>query len=471
MNNNTRKKIFLFITDAGGGHRASAVALKASAELAGLPWDVRIVNVYREVWAGVEPMKQLTGFYAEDAYNFVLKNNLQIWTGLMRVMARFSASLPNTAAKASLAKFLSDEKPDLCVSLMPFINDVLLEAATRAGCKLGLICTDLMDTKPYMWYTPGICKSGAFISAPTPQAEAQALEMGAGERLVRSGLLIHPKYFDKKNTELPREEALKRFELDPGVFTVAIIMGGYGGKVILDFVRSLDASKRDWQVVACCGNNEALRLKLEALKPGLKNRLLALGFTDQVPALLLRAADVVVTKPGPATLMEALAIGAPLVLDDVNTMPQERPNAAWIEGLGPGDRRQRPQQDLGGRVLDPGPGIQGPGHAGCPEAPRAQGCLGSLAGGHAAMPIKFHTILISDVHFGSPMCQAEELQEFLKNLRVKTLILNGDIFEDLKVLPPPALALGGLSARSARSPTIARWSGSGATTTRWTPSS
>lgn len=48
------------------------------------------------------------------------------------------------------------------------------------------------------------------------------------------------------------------------------------------------------------------------------------------------------------------------------------------------------------------------------------------------MPIKFNTILISDVHLGSPLSQARELQDFLKNIRVKTLILNGDIFEDLK---------------------------------------
>jgi UDP-2,3-diacylglucosamine pyrophosphatase LpxH len=48
------------------------------------------------------------------------------------------------------------------------------------------------------------------------------------------------------------------------------------------------------------------------------------------------------------------------------------------------------------------------------------------------LSIKFHTILISDVHFGSPMCQARELHEFLSKLRVKVLVLNGDIFEDLK---------------------------------------
>lgn len=311
------------------------MALKAAAENASLPWDIRIVNVYREIWADVEPFHKLTGFYAEEAYNFVLKNNLQILTGLMRLGARLGAWLPNGQVRAQLARFLDVEKPDLCVSLLPFVNDVLVDGATRSSIKLGLICTDLMDTKPYMWYSPGVCAQAAFVSAPTPQAAEQALEMGAGQRVVRSGLLIHPKYFLPKNVHMERGEAFRRFELDPALFTVAITMGGYGGKVIEEFVRCLDKSEQRWQVVACCGNNLALRLKLESLKSSLKNSLLALGFTDQMPALM-RATDVLVTKPGPATIMEALAMRVPLVLDDVDTMPQERPNAAWIAGEGMG---------------------------------------------------------------------------------------------------------------------------------------
>ena len=41
-------------------------------------------------------------------------------------------------------------------------------------------------------------------------------------------------------------------------------------------------------------------------------------------------------------------------------------------------------------------------------------------------------IIISDVHFGSPMCQAQELDQFLSRIRVRILILAGDIFDDLK---------------------------------------
>ena len=46
--------------------------------------------------------------------------------------------------------------------------------------------------------------------------------------------------------------------------------------------------------------------------------------------------------------------------------------------------------------------------------------------------IKHDTIIISDLHLGSPMCQAKELLEFLQNIEVKRLVLNGDVFEDLK---------------------------------------
>jgi UDP-2,3-diacylglucosamine pyrophosphatase LpxH len=46
--------------------------------------------------------------------------------------------------------------------------------------------------------------------------------------------------------------------------------------------------------------------------------------------------------------------------------------------------------------------------------------------------IEYDAIMISDIHLGSPMCQAQELVEFLNRIRVKYLILGGDIFDDLK---------------------------------------
>src|SRR5262245_14419052 len=116
-------KIFLLITDAGGGHRASAQALAASIQRLGRPWDVRIVNMYKEVWRQAEPLGRLTGVYGEDIYNWTLEHSLLGVAGALRKVARFAANAPNPRAVADGVAWLRAEKPDLCVSLMPFVND------------------------------------------------------------------------------------------------------------------------------------------------------------------------------------------------------------------------------------------------------------------------------------------------------------------------------------------------------------
>ncbi len=41
------------------------------------------------------------------------------------------------------------------------------------------------------------------------------------------------------------------------------------------------------------------------------------------------------------------------------------------------------------------------------------------------------TLIVSDIHLGSPVCRSRGLLAFLKTITFRTLILNGDIFDDL----------------------------------------
>ncbi len=43
--------------------------------------------------------------------------------------------------------------------------------------------------------------------------------------------------------------------------------------------------------------------------------------------------------------------------------------------------------------------------------------------------LKFRTIVLSDVHLGTPDCKIDEVNHFLKHTRSETLILNGDIID------------------------------------------
>jgi len=45
--------------------------------------------------------------------------------------------------------------------------------------------------------------------------------------------------------------------------------------------------------------------------------------------------------------------------------------------------------------------------------------------------IHYDTILLSDIHFGSPSCHAQELYAFLNNIKVRQIIFNGDVFDGL----------------------------------------
>lgn len=65
------------------------------------------------------------------------------------------------------------------------------------------------------------------------------------------------------------------------------------------------------------------------------------------------------------------------------------------------------------------------------EAPRP-GILPIPAEAILPLPLEYDAIIISDIHLGSRMCQARELDLFLSLIRVKYLILAGDIFDDLK---------------------------------------
>jgi hypothetical protein len=320
-------KVFLLITDAGGGHRASANALKAWAQELGAPLDLEVVNVYRQVWQKAEPMGRFTGVYGEDVYNFTLKHSLLGLAGHLRSVARLAANAPNPRAFKDGVAWLRREQPALCVSLMPFVNDQHAAICAEAGVPLGLVMTDLVDTKPYMWYTPRISREAVFVSAPCDQAAEQAREAGCPQPL-DCGLLLHPKYQPAALRGLDRREARRRLGLDPERFTVLLSMGGFGGASLEALVDGMKGVGRDWQVVVACGRNEALKARLDQ-KGGGPHKLVALGFNDSMHHYL-RAADLMVGKPGPASVFEAVAANTPLVLDAAAAMPQEGPNADLV---------------------------------------------------------------------------------------------------------------------------------------------
>jgi len=184
------------------------------------------------------------------------------------------------------------------------------------------------------------------------------------EQVIQAGtLLVRPEFSNVRSLD---KEALRvNLGLIRDRRTVLLMGGGAGVNQLEVFARALSRTlpRRDAQLVIICGKNEALRSRLLREFNTSSNGQMpvhVLGFTREVPRWM-RAADLLVTKAGPSTIVEALTVGLPVLLFDF--LPgQERGNVDFVvrEGVGgfaPSPRRvadtvQHWLFDDGGAILE-----------------------------------------------------------------------------------------------------------------------
>jgi UDP-N-acetylglucosamine:LPS N-acetylglucosamine transferase len=310
--------------NAGGGHRASALALQQAIADRGLGWTVRLVNL-TEV---LDPQGSLRkfGLSPEDYYNARLARGLTL--GLhteLRLLQALIRLLHPTLLKV-LGQHWLRTRPDMVVSLIPNFNRALFEslACSLPGVPYVTVLTDLADHPPHFWIEPG---QDQHLICGTPKAVEQARQAGFDERRIHatSGMVIRPDFYRRA----PALDAAAH-GLDPARPTGVVMFGGHGSRSMVAIAQRLP----DVQLVLMCGHNGALAAKLRAL-PAAAPRVI-LGFTTDV-ADFMRLGDFFIGKPGPGSLSEALHLGLPaIVTRNVWTMPQERYNTQWLaeEGLG-----------------------------------------------------------------------------------------------------------------------------------------
>lgn len=316
------RTVDLVYFNAGGGHRASALALQAAIHRAGLAWTVRLVNL-REVLDPKDSFRKLTGMDPEDVYN---KRLARGWTlglaqelKLLQGMIRWGHS---TLLRQLQQHWLATE-PDMVVSLIPNFNRALCQAlaSTLPGVPYVTVLTDLADHPPNFWIEKGLDQH--FVCG-SPKAVQQAREAGyADDRIhASSGMLIRSAFHDAK----PIDRAAARIArgLEPDRPTGIVLFGGQGSKAMLGIAKRLS----DTQLILACGHNAKLARDLRAL-PSRAPRLV-LEFTPDI-AHYMQLADFFIGKPGPGSLSEAVQMRLPvIVVRNRWTLPQERYNAQWV---------------------------------------------------------------------------------------------------------------------------------------------
>jgi UDP-N-acetylglucosamine:LPS N-acetylglucosamine transferase len=118
--------------------------------------------------------------------------------------------------------------------------------------------------------------------------------------------------------------------LDPNTFTILVTLGGMAiPRKTAAIVRMLIRSNLPVQLLVICGTNRTLKRKMHYVARTAKIRMHVHGFTQRI-SLMMSAADLMISKPGPGSIMEAVIKELPLLLDDVTEpMPQEKGNLAF----------------------------------------------------------------------------------------------------------------------------------------------
>jgi len=313
-----KKKILYLFSDTGGGHRSAATAIMKAV---GKRADQEMIDVFAEGSGFLNVFAKL--------YSPVIKYSPNLWGMLYyflddekKLQQLEKISRPFILKK--LTQIIKTKRPDIIVSVHPMVNHLTVQAIKESGSKIPFIVviTDPV-TLHRAWITPNV----DLCIVATDQAKKYAVQYGMPPKKIRViGMPIHPKFaIGPKN----KEKLRKKDGLDPKTFTILLMGGGEGAGGMYQIIKEIDRSGLKVQLIVIAGRNKKLEQKLLAESDRMSIKMKVYGFTDQVPDIM-SASDLIITKAGPGTIAEALAMNLPIII--TSWLPgQEEGNVKFVE--------------------------------------------------------------------------------------------------------------------------------------------
>ncbi|WOK91614.1 hypothetical protein Cni_G00305 [Canna indica] len=309
------KNVLILMSDTGGGHRASAEAIRDAFRIEfGDEYRVFVKDLFME-HAGW-PLNDM-----ERSYKFMVKH-VQLWrvafhgTSPRWVHNVYLAAIASLCAKkveAGLKKY----KPDIIISVHPLMQHIPLWALKWQNLQKKVVfvtvITDLNTCHP-TWFHADVNR----CYCPSEEvAKRAALENLQPSQTRVFGLPIRPSFC---RAVLIKDELRKELEMDPELPAVLLMGGGEGmgpvKKTALALGESLfdkELGKPIGQLVVICGRNKSLSSSLQEAEWKIPVKIM--GFVTQMEKYM-GACDCIITKAGPGTIAEALIRGLPIILND-----------------------------------------------------------------------------------------------------------------------------------------------------------
>lgn len=342
-----RKKILIIMSETGGGHMASALAIKAALEdLYPGKLNIEVIDIWTNHarW----PFNKMV-----ESYTFMGKHP---WTWkVMYEYARFPPTRWFTERWVALScwgpmkRLLQEEDPSMIISVHPLCQTLPLTvtnflhggaAHREEHTPFVTVVTDLGECHP-TWFNPKV--DTTFVPSDTVEDLAKRLRVPE-EKLRKHGLPIRPGF--KARDDIQKDAVREELGLQQGVRTALVVGGGDGigriGPITKELANEMAADGSAGQLVIVCGKNKVLKSELESFAWPESLNVSVRGFASNMNQLM-GAADAVVTKAGPGTIAEACASGLPIML--TSFLPgQEAGNVPFVVDGGFGAYSKQPKK-------------------------------------------------------------------------------------------------------------------------------
>jgi len=367
----------ILMSDTGGGHRASANALRDALEaLHPGQFECEIVDIYMD-YGPIWPFNDVVRMYklmAEYSWTW----DLFFRFGETDLGLKLQELTLNTICYEPFRNCLqktfesSGQRADIVVSVHPLCQDLPLQILEdldvkdeNGGNGIGFgmgqqsqrktpfvtVVTDLGGAHK-TWFNPDVDKCFVPSNALNQKAQSRGL---VSSQIVQHGLPIRKGFWPQElqgstSTEAPQTTTELRTELglQQDLPTVLVVGGGDGMGGIVDIASALgqklgaDSNTPEYQMVVVCGSNQGAKNMLQKTNWPKGVSVQIQGYVNNMDAWM-KASDCLVTKAGPGTIAEASICGLPCML--FAYLPgQEEGNIPFVENSGFGKYSSDPNE-------------------------------------------------------------------------------------------------------------------------------
>lgn len=311
------KRIVFLMSDTGGGHRsaAEAIAQALNQKYGAENMEITLVDVFRECrW----PLNKMPEFYP-----WLIKRSASLWgigyhIANTRPMYAVNKRMMYRSNRQRLRNVVEKHPADVVVSVHSIITPPMMYAYQTFDTRPPVITvvTDLVSTPRY-WYDQRV----DFTFLPTQAAYDRGIKQGMDARKMEVvGLPVHPHFSELRERAVIRQE----HGWDQDLPTILMVAGGDGVGTLQDTAKAIDALNLRCQLAIITGKNAALKQRLEGMTWNQPTHIY--GFSRDMHDKMT-AADILVTKAGPATISEAFITGLPVILS--GRIPGQEDGNVW----------------------------------------------------------------------------------------------------------------------------------------------